>query len=67
MRNTSSCQCKQTGRQSFEFIGPISLQPCGQWSLRVVCGVAALVDIRSICRELSARFYDAEAGEFIEI
>ena len=23
--------------------------------------------IRRICRELSARFYDAEAGEFIEL
>jgi len=67
MRCMGSCPCKQPGRQSFEFIGPISLQPCGQWSLRVVCGVAALVDVRAICRELSASFYDAEAGEFIEI
>ncbi|WP_165836498.1 hypothetical protein [Acidovorax sp. 99] len=27
---------------------PISLQPFGQWSLRVVCGVAALANSRAI-------------------
>ena len=30
MRRMGSCPCKQPGRQSSEFIGPISLQPFGQ-------------------------------------
>ena len=44
MRRMGSCPCKQLGRQSSEFIGPISLQPFGQVPCRAVCGVAALAD-----------------------
>ena len=43
-----SCPCKQPGRQSSEFIGPISLQPFGQVACRAVCGVAALANSRAI-------------------
>ena len=44
VRRMGSCPCKQTGRQSSEFIGPISLQPFGQVPCRTVCGVAALAN-----------------------
>jgi hypothetical protein len=44
MRRMGSCPCKQPGRQSSEFIGPISLQPFGQVPCRAVCGVAALAN-----------------------
>lgn len=40
---------------------PRTISAAGVW------GPRESAVIRAICRELSARFYDAEAGEFIEI
>ena len=39
---------------------PISLQPFGQWSLRAVCCVAALVDSRAIHRAPRLAFHPAK-------
>src|SRR3989344_4560361 len=41
---------------------PISLQPFGQWSLRVVCGVAALVDSRAIHCAPRLAFHPAQTA-----
>lgn len=40
---------------------PRTISAAGVW------GPRESAVIRTICRELSARFYDAEAGEFIEL
>jgi len=48
-------------RLSIESPDPRTISAAGVW------GPRESAVIRTICRELSARFYDAEAGEFIEL
>ena len=58
---TATLSLRLTIESPKESADPRTISAAGVWGPREVAV------IRGICRELSARFYDAEAGEFIEL
>ena len=50
VRRIGSCPCEQAGRQNSRFIGPMSLQPCGQVPCRAIhCAPCLAPSRQSTC------------------
>ena len=50
VRRIGSCPCEQPGRQNSRFIGPMSLQPCGQVPCRAIhCAPCLAPSRQSTC------------------